>query len=75
MMSLSLRWTCQRDRVLLLVKFRLNKNNFVLKKSFYLNKMIILFKYCANVENYENFKGFGRVLLLVKFRLNKNNFV
>ena len=37
--------------------------------------MIILFKYCTNVENYESFKGFGRVLVLVKFRLNKNNFV
>ena len=27
MMSLSLNWTCQRDRVSLIVKFGLNKNN------------------------------------------------
>ena len=33
MMSLSLRWTCQKDGVSFLVKFGLNKNNFVLKKS------------------------------------------
>ena len=37
--------------------------------------MIILFKYCVDVENCESFRGFGRVSLLVKFRLNKNNFV
>ena len=30
-LSLSLNWTCQRDRVSLLAKFGLNKNNFVLK--------------------------------------------
>ena len=29
MMSLSLDWTCQRDRVSILVKFGLNKNNFI----------------------------------------------
>ena len=28
----SLSWTYQRDKVSLLVKFRLNKNNFILKK-------------------------------------------
>ena len=33
MMSLSLSWTCQKDGVSFLVKFGLNKNNFVLKKS------------------------------------------
>ena len=65
MMSLSLRWTCQRDRVLLLVKFRLNKNNFVLKKSFYLNKMIILFKYYVDVENCESFKSFGYIYIYI----------
>ena len=37
--------------------------------------MIILFKYCVDVENCESFRGFGRVSLLVKFRLNKKNFV
>ena len=31
-LSLSLSWTCKRDRVSLFVKFGLNKNNFVLKK-------------------------------------------
>ena len=31
MMSLSLSWIYQRDRVSLLVKFGLNKNNFVKK--------------------------------------------
>ena len=25
--------------------------------------MIILFKYCANVENYESFKGFGYIYI------------
>ena len=29
MMSLSLSWTCQRDRVSLIVKFGQDKNNFV----------------------------------------------
>ena len=29
MMSLSLSWTCQRDRVLLLVKFELKKKNYL----------------------------------------------
>ena len=33
MMSLSLSWTCQKYGVSFLVKFGLNKNNFVLKKS------------------------------------------
>ena len=32
-LSLSLSWTCQRDRVSLLVKFGLNKNNFIFKKN------------------------------------------
>ena len=31
-MNLSLSWTCQRDRISLIIKFRLNKNNFILKK-------------------------------------------
>ena len=30
-LNLSLSWTCQRDRVSLIVKFGLNKNNFVKK--------------------------------------------
>ena len=30
-LNLSLIWTCQRDRVLLIAKFGLNKNNFVKK--------------------------------------------
>ena len=29
MMSLNFSWICYRDRVSLLVKFRLNKNNFI----------------------------------------------
>ena len=32
-LSLSLSWTCQKDRVSLLVKFELNKNNFVFKEN------------------------------------------
>ena len=32
-LSLSLSWNYQRDRVSLLIKFGLNKNNFVLKKN------------------------------------------
>ena len=32
-LSLSLSWTYQRDRVSLLVKFGLNKNNFIFKKN------------------------------------------
>ena len=66
MMSLSLSWTCQRDRISLLIKFGLKKN-------FYLNKMIILFKYCADVENCESFRGFGFIYILVLYAwLNKN---
>ena len=57
MMSLSLSWTCQKDKVSLFVKFGLNKNNF------YLNKMIILFKYCADVENCESFRGFDYIYI------------
>ena len=34
-LSLSLSWTCQRDRVPLLIKFGLNKNNFALKNDNY----------------------------------------
>ena len=48
-MSLSLSWTCYRDRVSLLVKFRLNKNNLV--------------KYCADLGNYESFRGFGFIYI------------
>ena len=33
MMSLILSWTCQRDRVLFLIKFELNKNNFILENN------------------------------------------
>ena len=29
--------------------------------------MIILFKYCANMENCENFQSFGYICILVKF--------
>ena len=32
-LSLSLSWTCQRNRVSLIVKFGLNKNNFIEKKN------------------------------------------
>ena len=27
--------------------------------------MIILFKYCTNVENYESFKGFGYIYIYI----------
>ena len=57
MISLSLSWICQRDRVLLLIKFGLNKNNF------FLNKMIILFIYCADVENCKSFRSFGYIYI------------
>ena len=33
MMSLILNWICQRDRISHIVKFGLNKNNFILKKN------------------------------------------
>ena len=44
-LSLSLSWTCQKDRVSLPVKFELKKKN--------------LFKYCVDVKNCERFGGFG----------------
>ena len=49
MMSLSLSWTYKRDIVSLLIKFELNK--IIL-----LNKIIILYKYYADVKNCESFK-------------------
>ena len=58
-MTLSLSWTCQRDRVSLLIKFELNKNNF------FLNKMIILFIYCADVENCESFRSFSYIYIQI----------
>ena len=51
MMSLSLSWIYQRDRVLLIVKFELKK--------------IILFKYCVDVENCESFRGFGYIYIYI----------
>ena len=45
MMSLSLSWTYQKDKVLFLIKFEL--------------KIIILFKYCVDVKNCERLRGFG----------------
>ena len=65
-MSLSLSWICQRDRVSLLVKFGLNKNNF------FLNKIIILFKYCANVENCKSFRSFGFIYIQIFFSCKIN---
>ena len=50
-MSFSFNWTCYRDRVSLLVKFGLKK--------------IILFKYFTNVENCENFRGFGYIYIYI----------
>ena len=55
-MSLSLTWTCQRNKVSFLVKFRL-------KKIILFNKMIILFKYYADMENYENFRSFDYIYI------------
>ena len=55
-MSLTLSWTCQRNRVSLLVKFELNKNNF-------LYKMTILFKYFADVENCRSFRDFSYIYI------------
>ena len=40
-LSLSLSWNYQRDRVSLLIKFRLNKNNFVLKKMIMMSLSLI----------------------------------
>ena len=38
--------------------------------------MIILFKYCTDVENCNNFRGFGFIYRYIyKFGLNKNNFI
>ena len=51
MMSLSLSWIYQRDRVLLIVKFELKK--------------IILFKHCVDVENCESFKGFSYIYIYI----------
>ena len=51
MMSLSLSWTYQRDRVSLLVKFELKK--------------IILFKYCVDVENCEGFRSFNYIYIYI----------
>ena len=36
MMSLSLSWPYQKNKVLLFVKFKLNKNNFILKNNNYI---------------------------------------
>ena len=36
----------------------------------FLKSQIILFKYCADVENCESFKGFGFIYLYI-FKLNK----
>ena len=41
-MSLSLNWTCQKDRVSLFVKFGLNKNNFVKKNDKFEFKLDLL---------------------------------
>ena len=30
-----------------------------------LKKMIILFKFCADVENYESFRGFGYIYIYI----------
>ena len=57
-MSLSLTWTCQRNKVSFLVKFRLNK--IIL-----FNKIIILFKYYADMENYENFRSFDYIYIYI----------
>ena len=35
--------------------------------------MIILFKYCADVENCENFKSFGHIYIYI-YRLQRNLF-
>ena len=63
MMSLSLSWTCQKYGVSFLVKFGLNKNNFVLKK---LIMMSLSLSWTCQRD---------RVLPFVKFGLNKNNFI
>ena len=61
-MSLSLSWTCQRDKASFLVKYGLNKNNFFFK-------MIIMSLSLS--WTYQR----DRVSLFVKFVLNKNNFI
>ena len=57
MMSLSLSWTCQRDRISLIVKFELNKYNFFYKKNDNNNDFIL--KYYVDVETCESFRGFS----------------
>ena len=57
MMSLSLSWIYQRDRVLLIVKFELKK--------------IILFKHCVDVENCESFKGFSYIYIYIDQSLTR----
>ena len=53
MMSLSLNWTYQRDRVSLLVKFGQN--------------FFFLFKYCVEVKNCESFKSFGYIYIYIDY--------
>ena len=52
MMSLSLSWTCQKDRVSLLVKFELKRKNS--------------FKYCVDVENCESFRDLNKIQREIK---------
>ena len=59
MMSLSLSWTCQKDRALFLVKFGLTK--------------IILFKYRADVENCGSSKDFDFIYTSMQFVLTHGN--
>ena len=55
-MSLSLNWTYQRNRVSILVKFELNKNNFILKK-------------CNDVVNSEDVKKKSKVLVYININI------
>ena len=57
MISLSLSQTCQRDRVSLIVKFRLNKYNFILKND---NNNVLKKKY-VDMKNCESFRDFSFV--------------
>ena len=80
MISLSLSWTCQRDGVSLLIKFGLNKNNFILKSdndvasSREVNKKSKAKMIMVSLSLSWTCQG-DRILLIVKFGLNKNNFI
>ena len=72
-LSLSLSQTCQRVnndefefKLDLLERQSFTPSEVWTKQKYFnLNKMIILFKYCADVENCKSLRGFGFIYVLV----------